>query len=260
MLSDVHLATKYDPSQLRDPGGEGGGQWVKTIKIGGRVELSAGVNPTTGKPVPGPVKGTVVRLSETQVMINAGSKAKPRWVAGRRGDAKTVERAKPAQGVGPGRRGYWSRLSDKERDAVDSYKGYGYKQINSRLRAGNAASEMVRQLDSAIAKGSLGGDTKLYRSFHMENIPKAGDVISDRGFASTSTRREVAERFTKIGGGRRAMVRISVPAGTPAAFLPGQNEDEVLLGRDSNFAVKSVKTEGGILVVDVEVVSNGQGQ
>lgn len=251
---------KFNPSEPRVEGGEHAGEWTSGLKKGGRAELASGIDATTNKPVAGPVRGTIVRLTDSQVMINAGTKTKPKWVYTGRENAHTVERAKPRKDVGPGRRGYFERLTPAEIKAVDAYKGYGYQKINGQLRAGKQGGEAVRQLDNAVRKGSLGGNTKLYRSFHMENIPNPGDIIADRGFASTSTRREVAERFTEKGG-NRAMVRIHAPAGTPAAFLPGQHEDEVLLGRNSHFVVKAAKTETSysgrkILVVDVEVVPN----
>lgn len=257
------MATKFNPNEPRVEGGEHGGEWTAGLKKGGRAELSSGVDAATHKPLAGPIRGTIVRLTETQVMVNAGSKAKPKWVYTQRANAHTVERAKPRRDVGPGRRGYFERLSTSEVKAVDAYKGYGYKKINGQLRAGKEGGETVRQLDSAISKGSLGGSTKLYRSFHMENVPKPGDVITDRGFVSTSTSREVAARFTNIGGStKRALVRIAAPAGTPAAFLPGQGEDEVLLSRNSNFVVDKLGRENvfgsQVLVVDVTVVSNEQ--
>lgn len=64
------------------------------------------------------------------------------------------------------------------------------------------------------------------------------------------------------GPGGPALLEISVPAGTPALWVPpigdpwsGPYQGELLFDRPTRIAVRGERQEGGILVVDCEVMA-----
>jgi hypothetical protein len=225
-----------------------------------RIEVQNGLELVKGKwvRVDGAVRGKVVKFDAEKVMIDAGTAKKPRWIS-----AKVTDAYKPGKQVvqklddlAHGETAFMNALSKAEYDAIGSYKGYGYKQVNASLRAGKPGGKVTKALDTALEKGSLGSDTKLYRSFHFPADRGVGDVFSDKAFMSTSRKRDVAGRFETTGG-KRSLVRINAPKGTKGAHLPGQNEEEFLLPRNTRLRITGDKIEGGVRVLDAEIVPNG---
>lgn len=104
-------------------------------------------------------------------------------------------------------------------------------------------------MDTAVAKGSLLEETTLLRgvSSEAESILslKEGQGFVDKGFVSTSASASFVNEFMAFDTDPRegALLRITAPAGTPAAFLgftgaqDRMKEQEVLLPRNSVFSV-----------------------
>lgn len=227
-------------------------------KKGERVEVKEALELVKGKWVKmtDPVRGKIEKFDANKVMINAGTAKKPRWVSASRENTykpgKTV--VKPLDDLAHGDLAFMGSLDDVERAAIDSYKGYGYKQVNANLRAGKPGGKIAQGIDKALEKGSLGTDTKLYRSFHFPADRGVGDIFTDKAFMSTTRLRGVAERFETTGG-KRALVRIQAPKGTRGGYLPGQGEEEFLLPRDTRLRITGDKIEGGVRVLDAEIMA-----
>lgn len=89
-----------------------------------------------------------------------------------------------------------------------------------------------------------------------------GTMVQDHGFVSTTTNHGVARKFATDFHEPGAVYSISVPAGTPVAWLPvlgthetaatGYKESELLLNRGNEFMVASVaRDDNGRLLIDL---------
>lgn len=151
-------------------------------------------------------------------------------------------------------------LSPAEVDAVKTYQGFGHKSINDFLRGKRDAilpdlQARIPALASAVDKGVLNRDMKLFRGMHLDlNVDAmklVGTTISDPSFASTSLSRKVARRFGEL------TVEFTAPRGTKglavhkvttgSAFGHGGSdpEHEVLLPRGSSLKILSVRRRQG---------------
>lgn len=138
-------------------------------------------------------------------------------------------------------------LSEDERNAVDSYTGDGFYDMNQRLRDGDDSDPEIGRLDAAmrplpddlVVKRTLG-----FEAFGFDGKSKAGiedlqgRVVEDPAFSSTAL-------GSPYGGGLGGVtMHIAVPAGTPAALVSSisrnPHEREVLLGRGLKLAVSRV--------------------
>lgn len=114
---------------------------------------------------------------------------------------------------------------------------------------------MIRNLDSAIAKGRLTKPVKLYRGMGVEKrqqMWKPGDVVHELGFASTSPLRNIAERFAgyaKDKGLRPFVHEFVIPKGTNAVYVEhflATREFEFLLARGHSFEIISTRIVKGV--------------
>lgn len=138
-------------------------------------------------------------------------------------------------------------LSDDERNAVDSYTGDGFFDMNQRLRDGDDSDPEVARLDAAMRP--LPDDLVVTRvvgleAFGFNGKTKAGiedlqgRVIEDAAFSSTAL-------GSPYGGGLGGVtMHIATPKGTPAVLASSlsrnPHEREVLLGRGLKIAVTRV--------------------
>ena len=155
---------------------------------------------------------------------------------------------------------FHSSLSSDEAFDLDYYTGPGYVGINSRLRhdmSHTTSQESVREnLDSALQKGELPRDTVLYRAGVFEGST-VGDVITDKGFVSTTATRSIAEASTSSSS-RSDVLRISASKGTKGGQLNKTSlyphENEFLLPRGTSFRVTKIDFPGGIRTVHADIV------
>jgi hypothetical protein len=145
-------------------------------------------------------------------------------------------------------------LSEAEANAVTSYTGSDYRDINFALRYGDrnvideSTQNTVNTLISVIDRNEpLPEDSMLYRGVHNSgghwNDLQVGDRFVEKGFTSTSPDLRTAKSF-----GNKLM-EIEAPAGTKAidtytALTGGVRESEVVLQAGTEY----------------EVMANGKGE
>src|SRR6185369_5698765 len=121
------------------------------------------------------------------------------------------------------------------------------------------ADRQIAALDRVMAQSHTSSPMQTWRGVRLEDIgipsgDAAGHTWTDKGFASTSTRRGVAEH--SFSGSGSALLEIHSPEGTPALQIDGLGETEVLLGRGQTYRVVADHglTPGGARHLEVEVV------
>lgn len=160
------------------------------------------------------------------------------------------------------------KLTPTERAYLDSYSGDEFLSLNRKLRSGDAKASSVAKLDSAIGKSTLTPGTKLYRGISKDalkqmvggNTIEAGQVLSDAGFISTSTDRNIAG-MNSIGG-----VVMEIEVGENQRGLDvgsisrNQHEKEVILPRGAKLEVlglRAPKKVGDPIIVRVGTRNEG---
>lgn len=186
-------------------------------------------------------------------------------------DAVLAERAR-ARAVTAAGVGGMHGVSKPVRTAVDDYSGVQFRSINNMMRGvykpgfdeRDRVNAQARLIDAAIAAGSLSKSTVLHRgaslrSYGLTELPKPGDVIKDKAFGSTSTRREIAEGFSK-GVMWEIHARKGIK-GADVSHLTGGGEAEVLLARNQAMKVRSTHVDDqGRNVIVAEAMRSAQEQ
>ena len=134
--------------------------------------------------------------------------------------------------------------------AIEAYTGTGYHPINVYLREDGFGDPIIEQqiqhLDQAIANNPAPAAVIVYRgvgeAFAVELAERGltvGDIIQDKGFLSTSRRKEIAVAFMRDEGGMLFAIR--VPPGSKALdvapFSAYSDEAEILLAREARLRV-----------------------
>jgi ADP-ribosyltransferase exoenzyme len=168
----------------------------------------------------------------------------------------------------------WARsLAEDEVEALRYYQGRNHQIINRLLRDPESAEDLTenqsyvlrnitRLVDSAVAKGSMPFDLRVYRGLRSyealfdgldpEEIP--GRVIHDPAFVSTSVEAHRAERFMDKDNGFR--LEFDVPMNYQAAWMPLVGLDtmtgqkELLLPRDIEIQIRAASTREAIVYVE----------
>jgi hypothetical protein len=153
--------------------------------------------------------------------------------------------------------GKWrEKLTDGEREAIDTYKGNDYYKINKdkSFRADGKPpagyEQITKDLDSALAKGKSNKDIVVYRGISHEGTyekikENVGGTITDRAYQSTSVDKKIAGDFSV-----HATVEIHVPKGSRGAYVDGtagtnSYEREFLLPRGSKYRIISIDKRSG---------------
>ncbi len=231
-LTDEEEFQDYDPWQPRDPGGESGGQWIKTNALSDEQLLERYLTKKSkekeenhgGSPEEKHQAGydEYKQLSNEWQSMSPDEKkdfiAKLRTeFAGVRGKTK-FNLQEPA--TGPSAREDWKDLKedpawkDKERSAVGYYKGSGYQGINGALRdsKGQTNNERITAMDRVLQRNRLPTDKAFYRGLKDKSLAKGfdkmkpGDIVVDHGFTSVSTERKIAYSFGAGNNGVRMKV------------------------------------------------------
>ena len=152
--------------------------------------------------------------------------------------------------------------------AIGSYQGSGFDDINTALRSGDpvvgALSVTTKNLTKAINLAEpLDRDYVAWRGFSYPEMAQdparfIGTVYKDEGFVSTSLEPATSLSFTSSNPDKGVLMRISIPAGTPAPYLMGGGtngtsawEYELLLNRGAQFQITNAyKTQDGYSVVE----------
>ena len=150
-------------------------------------------------------------------------------------------------------------LTEEEGQAALTYSANGYQAMNELARDGYVSDATLEEaqvniglepqeiqdqtqtdvdnLRSAIDSSTVDTDVTVFRGVQggwLSGLQK-GDVITDKGFVSTSLRNEVARGF---GGGQSgSVVEINIPKGSNALGI-AKGEGELLLNSGSQFRVE----------------------
>lgn len=173
---------------------------------------------------------------------------------------------------------YKETLNEKEIEAIQEYQGAAYADINKGLRTdGNLSKddkETIKNLDNALENNKLDRDTVLYRGLKQNEVDKLmntkeGQTITDKGYQSTSTAKNVASSFARNdyqNGPKSVIAKYNVPKGTNAIHVPSMNrstgtksikdkEKEVLLGRNTKTVFKGFNTRGRNVIAEFDVTN-----
>lgn len=140
---------------------------------------------------------------------------------------------------------YRNKLPNDQKQAVSSYQGSGYKNINDSLRANpDMKSSAILALDKALAGSVVDRDTFIYRNIDSSTLAGlapgfVGKVIEDPAFMSTSLN-------GSFGSYSNVSLRLNVPKGSRGLYLNSQQSDgsyehEILLPRRTRWKVHKVE-------------------
>lgn len=138
--------------------------------------------------------------------------------------------------------------------ALKHYTAAAYRAINGHLRGGKVPSEAdkstIGHLDSLLGAASLPADTTVYRGlgslavqqlFGPTGKVKAGQIIEDPGFLSSTTDENVSRRFFAINPAKNILMKINAPKGSSALDVSKYSDDpsekEVLIARGARLKV-----------------------
>lgn len=149
----------------------------------------------------------------------------------------------------------------------DKYDAWYYGDINPMVgsRRGNLDSlskreqDTVAMLDSAIAKGALPEDMRLYKAIDLSHsgfkgfgihsdetdlLNMLGHVVVDHAYSSTSASMTVAQGFQRDN---RVLLRLDAPKGSKGVWVGGskdrgayENEHEFILPRGCSYIINGV--------------------
>ncbi len=156
---------------------------------------------------------------------------------------------------GVGGLGSGARLTAAQMKAIQDYSGAHAGAANMMLRQGPEAFQQkyswmgnrgpqqvqrtIDQLDKMATP--LAENTTLYRGMPIEPTVKVGDIISDKGFASTAKTSGTPKSIADHNG--FPLVEINAPQGSKAIDFRnlGQETGEVVLPRNSALRVTSIE-------------------
>jgi hypothetical protein len=168
------------------------------------------------------------------------------------------------EGYGAAWDAWWASLSDAERSAFAVWSGDDHEIINRHLRHAGPASSFTRRaianLDAAMERARVPRDVFGYRGVgnieaFLGGDPRSmiGATFTDKGFMSTSLRREVAAHFAfqnASPGSSSAILRIRVPRGTRGTYYNKKaagwmaRERELLIHRGARVRITGVRAGG----------------
>ena len=125
-----------------------------------------------------------------------------------------------------------TRLRTKaEQDAVDSFRQWGFEELNEALRAGKPLTakqkEVQEQIDKIMRRTTLKKDIVVYRG------TKDAPIDINPAYSSTTTRITIAEHFSSEMYGSKHLYAYRIPKGTHCLIIGGA-EDEIVLPRGFN--------------------------
>lgn len=125
-----------------------------------------------------------------------------------------------------------TRLRTKaEEDAVDSFRQWGFEELNEALRAGKPLTakqkEVQEQIDKIMSRTTLKKDIVVYRG------TKDAPIDINPAYSSTTTRITIAEHFSSEMYGSKHLYAYRIPKGTHCLIIGGA-EDEIVLPRGFN--------------------------
>lgn len=134
-----------------------------------------------------------------------------------------------------------TRLRTKaEEDAVDSFRQWGFEELNEALRAGKPLTakqkEVQEQIDKIMSRTTLKKDIVVYRG------TKDAPIDINPAYSSTTTRITIAEHFSSEMYGSKHLYAYRIPKGTHCLII-GCAEDEIVLPRGFNLGQYKIGTK-----------------
>lgn len=134
-----------------------------------------------------------------------------------------------------------TRLRTKaEEDAVDSFRQWGFEELNEALRAGKPLTakqkEVQEQIDKIMSRTTLKKDIVVYRG------TKDAPIDINPAYSSTTTRITIAEHFSSEMYGSKHLYAYRIPKGTNCLIIGGA-EDEIVLPRGFNLGQYKIGTK-----------------
>ena len=134
-----------------------------------------------------------------------------------------------------------------EEDAVDSFRQWGFEELNEALRAGKPLNakqrEVQEQIDKIMSRTTLKKDIVVYRG------TKDAPIDINPAYSSTTTRITIAEHFSSEMYGSKHLYAYRIPKGTHCLIIGGA-EDEIVLPRGFNlgqYKIGAKKTEPAVI-------------
>lgn len=134
-----------------------------------------------------------------------------------------------------------------EEDAVDSFRQWGFEELNEALRAGKPLTakqkEVQEQIDKIMSRTTLKKDIVVYRG------TKDAPIDINPAYSSTTTRITIAEHFSSEMYGSKHLYAYRIPKGTHCLIIGGA-EDEIVLPRGFNlgqYKIGAKKTEPAVI-------------
>jgi len=153
---------------------------------------------------------------------------------------------------------YGKTATKIEKDAITTYTGIAYAEINSTLRKKesldkkSAVGKAAKHLENVISKTQIQEDIVVYRGvktgvFGVANKKEfgklVGKTVQDHGFMSTTIDKGKGNMFADRKNG--AVMEIAVPKGAHGIFANGhssfQSECELILQKGSKIKIISVE-------------------
>jgi len=168
------------------------------------------------------------------------------------------------------------RLEGEAEGVIEDYRMSEYFPINQHLRHGADLAKVfenyIQVMDDTIGASVVPQKIEVLRG--MRSIEKkldgakVGDIITDKGFSSTTTSPRTAASFVKqefdpdsVGTFEQAdrpagaIMHINMPAGSKGLPVPDSSEQELLLPRNSKYRIDKIDQNPDLWDVYVTVVT-----
>jgi len=162
-----------------------------------------------------------------------------------------------------------NEVSNSHASTLRAYTGAGYREVNGHLRGGKSISDSgshhIAQLDDMMLNASLPEAKTVYRGLGSLGVQqllgptgktKAGQLIEDPGFVSTSSIPSVAKQFFNTNPSKNIFMHIKLPQGSKAMdvskYSDMANEAETLIARGAK--MKVVKFDPKTRSLEVELM------
>ena len=165
---------------------------------------------------------------------------------------------------------YEKKLTLEEIEAIWKYRGESYIKMNGFLRgslekASRRVKTYVKNLQKAIEKVKIKENILVARGTAVSAIGedwdavRINDIITDKGFLSTSLIRETAIKFVNKNRKRGILMYIKIPKGTNGIIVDvaveENYESELLLAPGTKIRITGKRIENGMKIVEGVVVN-----
>lgn len=226
---------------------------------------------------PNPMELLAFRLLPTQISEMTTKDGTKVVISEYNKNHDTKGRFAPGSGIAGKSDSYYDQyiLNKEDISVVQSYTdGWNYSVNESLRRGGSADDDVLKKLDKLTNSYTLKKDTTLYRGVFdsagwnrnrkWDGIKK-GDILTDLGFAATTFKKSVAEKFSGKyidatdqydPDFKTYVFRFKAPKGTKGAPVSAGNngESEWLMPRGLKVKVNFVTREGNSAIIDGEML------